>query len=214
MPEHETARAEPLAPPPHMATSNAQPNQPAIAAVAAAKPALEVWQRGPVPGFARELQPIAHALMQVSEEVELHASGLSHEELWARPYEVASVGFHLLHIAGSTDRLLAYARSETLTPDQIAVARSESAALATDVTALELVQRTQRALQQSLEHVRTTPLDALYDVRYIGRARIETTTLGLLFHTAEHATRHAGQLVTTAKVVRGLSLQHAVETTR
>jgi uncharacterized damage-inducible protein DinB len=26
--------------------------------------------------------------------------------------------------------------------------------------------------------------------------------LGLLFHAAEHCTRHAGQMITTAKVVR------------
>jgi uncharacterized damage-inducible protein DinB len=26
--------------------------------------------------------------------------------------------------------------------------------------------------------------------------------LGLLFHAAEHSTRHAGQLITTAKIVR------------
>jgi hypothetical protein len=27
--------------------------------------------------------------------------------------------------------------------------------------------------------------------------------LGLLFHAAEHSTRHAGQLVTTAKIIAG-----------
>jgi hypothetical protein len=28
--------------------------------------------------------------------------------------------------------------------------------------------------------------------------------IGLLFHAAEHAERHAGQLVTTVKIIRGL----------
>jgi hypothetical protein len=29
---------------------------------------------------------------------------------------------------------------------------------------------------------------------------------GLLFHAAEHATRHVGQMITTAKIVKGLDL--------
>jgi hypothetical protein len=29
--------------------------------------------------------------------------------------------------------------------------------------------------------------------------------LGLLFHAAEHTTRHVGQLITTLRVVRGAS---------
>jgi uncharacterized damage-inducible protein DinB len=37
----------------------------------------------------------------------------------------------------------------------------------------------------------------------VGRARLPTNVLGLLFHTAEHAARHAGQVVTTMKLVRG-----------
>jgi hypothetical protein len=28
--------------------------------------------------------------------------------------------------------------------------------------------------------------------------------LGLIFHAAEHAQRHAGQIITTARIVRGL----------
>ncbi len=30
-----------------------------------------------------------------------------------------------------------------------------------------------------------------------------STTLGLIFHAAEHSARHAGQIVTLASVVRG-----------
>jgi uncharacterized damage-inducible protein DinB len=37
-----------------------------------------------------------------------------------------------------------------------------------------------------------------------GRARLPSTVLGLLFHAAEHASRHTGQIVTTSKLVRGL----------
>jgi hypothetical protein len=33
--------------------------------------------------------------------------------------------------------------------------------------------------------------------------KLPSNVLGLLFHAAEHTQRHVGQVVTTAKVVRG-----------
>ena len=47
------------------------PGRFALAAHAPPTPGTEVWQRGPVPGFAAELQPVVHALMQVIEYPEL-----------------------------------------------------------------------------------------------------------------------------------------------
>jgi uncharacterized damage-inducible protein DinB len=35
---------------------------------------------------------------------------------------------------------------------------------------------------------------------------VPSNVRGLLFHAAEHATRHVGQIITTIKIVRGLSL--------
>jgi uncharacterized damage-inducible protein DinB len=40
-------------------------------------------------------------------------------------------------------------------------------------------------------------------MRAVGRARIPATVRGILFHAAEHTTRHVGQVSTTLKVVRG-----------
>jgi hypothetical protein len=37
----------------------------------------------------------------------------------------------------------------------------------------------------------------------VGRMKLPSNVLGLLFHAAEHTQRHVGQVVTTAKVVRG-----------
>jgi hypothetical protein len=42
----------------------------------------------------------------------------------------------------------------------------------------------------------------LATARTVGRKMLPTTVLGLLFHGAEHSTRHAGQIITTAKIVR------------
>ena len=37
--------------------------------------------------------------------------------------------------------------------------------------------------------------------RKVGRAGLPTTVLGALFHGAEHSTRHAGQFISTARLV-------------
>src|SRR5512135_1145604 len=85
----------------------------------------EAWLRGPLPGVDPYLMPAAHALVQAGEDLEAAAS-LTPEQLAARPGGVASVGFHLRHLAGSTERLLTYARGASLSPEQLAVARAEA----------------------------------------------------------------------------------------
>ena len=47
-----------------------------------------------------------------------------------------------------------------------------------------------------------TPEHTLTEARTIGRAQLPTTVVGAIFHAAEHAARHTGQIVTTAKLVR------------
>jgi len=53
-----------------------------------------------------------------------------------------------------------------------------------------------------LAHLAATDVRSLADVRAVGRARLPSTVLGLLFHAAEHASRHTGQVVTTAALAR------------
>jgi hypothetical protein len=73
----------------------------------------EPWLRGPVPGVPALLQPAAHAFQMALEDCEAAAGDLSDDELWRSPGAgAASVGYHLRHLAGSTDRLLTYARGE------------------------------------------------------------------------------------------------------
>ena len=50
--------------------------------------------------------------------------------------------------------------------------------------------------------MRATGRDTLLERRGVGRAGLPSTVLGLLFHLAEHAQRHTGQAIATAKVVR------------
>ena len=53
---------------------------------------------------------------------------------------------------------------------------------------------------------RAAPTSTSHQRRAVGRARLPSTVHGLLFHVAEHTQRHTGQVVTTAKIVRGLGL--------
>jgi uncharacterized damage-inducible protein DinB len=163
----------------------------------------EVWLRGPVDGYAPELQPVVHALLQVREEVERHAADLTPEELWARPGGAGSIGFHLRHIAGATDRLLTYARGEALTPDQMAWLKGEAIPGDPPARAAESIAVAQAGIDRALAQVRSMDVATWLDARAVGRARLPTTVIGLVFHAAEHATRHAGQIATTRKVIRG-----------
>lgn len=161
---------------------------------------MEVWMRGPVEGVPALLQPVAHALLQVQEEAARYMEGFSEGQLWTKPGGMASAGFHLRHIAGVIDRLFTYARGESLSEEQFAYLRSEGEnGNGTDTAGLvrALSEQVTRAVQQ----LRETEESQLTAPRYLGRKCIPTTTIGLLFHAAEHAQRHIGQLQVTARWV-------------
>jgi uncharacterized damage-inducible protein DinB len=163
----------------------------------------EFWMRGvQVEGISPALQPVAHALLQAMEDVETAASGLPAEELWARPGGAASAGFHLRHLAGSLDRLTTYARGEPLTDAQLAALRGEQEPGAPADALLAHVRAT---IDRALDQLRATPDAALDEPRTVGRARLPSSVRGLLYHAGEHTSRHAGQVITTAKIVRGLA---------
>jgi uncharacterized damage-inducible protein DinB len=163
----------------------------------------EAWLSGPVEGVDPALMPAAHAFVQTLEDVEQAVADLTTEQLWMSPGGAASIGFHLMHLTGSTDRLLTYARGLMLNDAQKAALAAEKAP--TQVEAAPLLADLRRAVDAALAQIRATPVSTLQDARAIGRAQLPTTVLGLIFHAAEHSQRHAGQVVTTAKVVRGLT---------
>jgi uncharacterized damage-inducible protein DinB len=161
----------------------------------------EVWMRGPVQGYARELQPVVHALLQVREEIAAHVADLTTEQLWSRPAGVASIGFHLRHLAGSLDRLLTYARGEQLTAEQLAFLKGEADPGAPPASTAQTLQVAADGIDRALSQVQHTDVATLQQARAVGRKQLPTTVMGLLFHAAEHASRHAGQIATTRKVV-------------
>ena len=165
----------------------------------------EAWLRGPVHDVDPVLLPAAHALMQASEDLERAASGLTVEQVWVKPGGAASIGFHLKHIAASTDRLLSYARGEALTPDQMRALADEGKSGEPPSEVAPLVLAAQASLGAALAALRSVPVGSLFEARSVGRAKLPTTVFGLLFHAGEHAQRHAGQIITTAKIVRGMA---------
>ena len=171
-----------------------------MAGVPTAVPLPEVWLRGPVEGVDPALMPAAHAFLQTLEDAENAAAGLTIDQLWLTPGGAASIGFHLIHLSGATDRLLTYARGERLNDAQKAALAVEKAPPRTG--AAPLLAELRRTIDAALSQIRSTPASSLHDARVVGRAALPTTVLGLIFHAAEHSQRHAGQLVTTAKVIR------------
>jgi hypothetical protein len=162
----------------------------------------ELWLRGPVAHVAPFLQPVAHSLLQCRLEVRETLPSLAAAQLWAQPGGAASAGFHVRHAIGSLDRLFTYARGEQLSAEQRDVLASEGRVDLNVGVQAALVAQFDAAVEVALTQLRATDPSALLEPRAVGRARLPSAVLGLLFHAAEHTQRHVGQLVTTAKVVR------------
>jgi len=163
----------------------------------------EVWLRGPIEDVAPLLQPVAHGLLQCRLEVRATVPSLTVAQLWTWPGGAAPAGYHVRHAVGSLDRLLTYARGEQLSREQLTALREEARSDERDGIQDVLVAEFDAAVEGALLQVRATDPSTLLDAREVGRARLPSTVLGLLFHAAEHTQRHVGQLVTTAKVVKG-----------
>lgn len=163
----------------------------------------EMWLDGPVEGVPPLLTPMAHGLIQAFADVRRAAEGLSVEELWARPGGAASVGFHLKHIAGSTDRLVTYAKGIPLSSAQVAGIKLEGVPGTPPAGVEELLSGVEAAIEGALDALRATAPESLLEFRGVGKAQRPSTVHGLLSHAAEHAQRHAGQVITTVKILRG-----------
>lgn len=162
----------------------------------------EAWQRGPVPGVPSFLQPVAHALLQAREEVNDLMRGFPSALLWEKPAGLASPGFHLQHLSGVIDRLFTYARNEQLTPVQLEQLAAEGKDRESLYSTEELVERFNVQVDKAMEQLMNTGEHDLVEHRAVGRARLPSTVIGLLFHGAEHSMRHLGQLLVTVAVIR------------
>ena len=75
------------------------------------------------------------------------------------------------------------------------------------MTTAVLLENFQAEVETALASLRANSGETLLEPRAVGRARLPSSELGLLFHAAEHTQRHVGQLLVTAKVVRARVVQ-------
>jgi len=164
-----------------------------------AKP--ENWLRGKVENVPDLLQPAAHALLQSKEELRQYLDDLPSRELWTKPAGRASVGFHLQHIAGVTNRLITYAKGEQLSEAQLQYLKLEGKADAS-MSVEELITQAENELNVAVEFLKSQKPEDLTNTVEVGRKRIKSSLIGVLFHAAEHSQRHIGQMLVTISVVK------------
>jgi|SRR5271163_4932173 uncharacterized damage-inducible protein DinB len=164
----------------------------------------EPWLRGTLTDVAAVQRAVLHALELAKEDLQRWCGSLSDSELNARLDGIASVAFHIRHVARSMDRLLSYAEGKQLDNEQIAALKTE---LDAGATRSDLFAELDAALERSATRIRRFDMYGLEDARSVGLKRLPTTVGGLLVHVADHTQRHVGQAITTAKIVmarRGL----------
>ena len=160
----------------------------------------EVWLRGTIEGYPLLVQPVVHAVLQAQEEIHKLMEGFPSELLWEKPAGMASPAFHLQHIAGVMDRMMTYAKSESLSPDQFAYLKKEGVK-DENLTSQTLVNHLDRQIHEFLVFVAQIDPEKMTDYRAVGRAQLPSSLGGLIFHAAEHMQRHFGQLLVTVKVL-------------
>jgi uncharacterized damage-inducible protein DinB len=157
----------------------------------------EPWLRGPIAGVHPLVAPVLYAFEQAREDLARATADLTAAEIWASPHGFGSVGFHIAHIAGSTERLMSYLEGRALTEAQLAALRTELAlgGIARD----QLLETLDRVFGEAGKVVRAIDPATLAEPRAVGRQRLPTTVIGLLTHIAEHTQRHTGQAIGAAK---------------
>lgn len=105
------------------------------------------------------------------------------------------------HITGVLDRMLTYAKGESLSEAQFQFLKQEAAFnLTTEVA--DLQEQFSVKVLEALAYFKTMPEQTLSEKRTVGRKKLPSTVIGLLFHAAEHSQRHIGQLLVTASVLQ------------
>ncbi len=159
---------------------------------------VEPWLRGTLAEEDAVRRGVLHALEQAREDVARWCSEFTVEQLEARPFGLPSVAFQMRHIARSLDRLLTYAEGGKLSDGQLEVLESETQPSGSrEIVFAEF----EGGIDSAMQRIRAIPAGSYDKARWVGRAELPSSVGGLLVHCADHAQRHVGQLVTTAKVV-------------
>ena len=167
-------------------------------------PYTEPWLRGTYTDVPASGRAVLHALDLAVDDIRKFTDGLTDAEIHSQPFGLTSIAFHLRHLARSTDRILTYAEGNQLSEGQLAALKSESTG---DGTLGELLMILQTSFNSAADRVRTLAMANLDTPRGIGRKQLPTSLGGAMIHVADHAQRHTGQVVTTAKLLKALRNQ-------
>ncbi|MEO9893684.1 DinB family protein [Aurantibacter sp.] len=161
----------------------------------------EFWLSGPIAHVPVLLQPSAHALLQSVREIKEYLIDFPEEKLWLKPFGRAAIGFHLQHLTGVLDRMLTYAQGKPLSTNQFEFLKNEGNATS-QKSSMEMIVEFESKVQEALSFFKTVPESSLTEVRTVGRKKLPSTVIGLLFHAAEHSQRHVGQLLVTISALK------------
>lgn len=165
-------------------------------------PSTEPWLRGTHTDVPAAGRAVLHAQELALDDLTKWTAGLTDAEVHAQPLGLTSIAFHLRHIARSTDRILTYAEGEPLSAEQMAALKSEMEGK--QETLAELLAEVEVAFTDAADRIRVLATANLDTPRFVGRKQLPTSIGGALVHVADHAMRHVGQVVTTAKVLKAL----------
>lgn len=164
-------------------------------------PYVEPWLRGNYADVPAVGRAVLHALDLALDDLSKWTEGLSDAEVHSQPLGLPSVAFHLRHLARSTDRLLSYAEGKQLTAEQLAALKAEQGG---EEALADLLAEVAASFSNARERVRVLAAADFDTFRGVGRKQLPTSVGGALIHVADHAQRHTGQVVTTAKVLMAL----------
>jgi hypothetical protein len=161
---------------------------------------VEPWLRATRTETPVVVRAVLHAIDQALENIEEATEGLTVAQIDARPFGVASIGFHLRHLTGALDRSLTYASGSGLSEEQFGALAQEKT---NQGDSRDLLLNRLRASAARAEARLLNLVGADFETpRTIGRKKLPTTLGGIIVHIADHSQRHVGQVVTTSKILR------------
>lgn len=172
-----------------------------MSAGATPAPYVEPWLSGTYADVPAVGRAVLHALDLALDDLTKWTDGLADAEVHTQRLGLTSVAYHLRHIARSVDRILTYAEGGELTSDQLVLLKAEGSG---EETLAQLLGEVEASFENAAGRVRNLAAADFNIPRYVGRKRLPTSIGGALIHVADHAQRHVGQVVTTAKVLKAL----------
>lgn len=164
-------------------------------------PYIEPWLRGTYTDVPAAGRAVLHALDLALDDLTKWTEGLTDAEVHSQPLGLPSVGFHLRHIARSTDRILSYGEGNQLSSEQLAALKSEQIG---DESLAALLAEVEASFSNAAARIRVLATADLNTFRGVGRKQLPTSIGGAMVHVADHTQRHTGQVVTTAKVLKAI----------